>query len=200
MAASCGCLHAPHRSHPLDKASAVSGLTRRRGRPRKFLAPSRAITLTLPEHVIEALHAIDSDLSRAVVRLTQPELAKQPHAPAELARYGQRAVIVVNPTRTLEQRTGITLVPLPDGRALISFERLRTIADLELTISDSIADARLSRADQETFQAIEEILRAARRSKDVTVHQRSIIVLESRRRSGVAASGRKPRFPAKASA
>jgi hypothetical protein len=163
--------------------------------------PSRAITLTLPEHVIDALHAVDADLSRAVVRLTQPELAKRPHAPAELARYGQRAVIVVNPTRTLEQRTGITLVPLPDGRALISFERPRTIADLELTISDSIADSRLSRDDQATFQAIEEILRAARRSKDITVHQRSIIVLESRRKSGAAeVTGRKSRTPAKASA
>ena len=151
--------------------------------------------------MIDALHAVDADLSRAVVRLTQPELAKRPHAPAELARYGQRAVIVVNPTRTLEQRTGITLVPLPDGRALISFERPRTIADLELTISDSIADSRLSRDDQATFQAIEEILRAARRSKDITVHQRSIIVLESRRKSGAAeVTGRKSRTPAKASA
>ena len=80
----------PNRSFPLEKAAAVTGLTRRRGRPRKFLAPSRAITLTLPEHVIDALHAVDADLSRAVVRLTQPELAKRPHAPAELARYGQR--------------------------------------------------------------------------------------------------------------
>ncbi len=199
MAASPGRI-IPDRSLPLEKASVVTGLTRRRGRPRKFLAPSRAITLTLPEHVIDALSAVDADLSRAVVRLTQPELAKRPHAPAELARYGQRAVIVVNPTRTLEQRTGITLVPLPDGRALISFERPRTIADLELTISDSIADSRLSRDDQATFQAIEEILRAARRAKDITVHQRSIIVLESRRRSGApAAVGRKARIPAKAS-
>ena len=108
---------------PWTLLSTSSG--RRRGRPRKFQAPSRAVTLTLPEHVIDALGAIDPDLSRAVVRLTQPELAKRPHAPAELAAFGQRAVIVVNPTRTLEQRTGISLVPLPDGRALISFERLR---------------------------------------------------------------------------
>jgi hypothetical protein len=162
--------------------SPVNNLGHRRGRPRKFLTPSRAITLTLPEQVIDALGALDPDLSRAVVRLAQPELAKRPHAPAELAQYGQRAVIVVNPTRTLEQRAGVSLVPLPDGRALISFERLRTIADLELTIADAIDDHRLSRTDQATFKAIEEILRAARRSKDVTLQQRSIIVLESRRR------------------
>ena len=82
----------------------------------------------------------------------------------------------------------MSLVPLPDGRALISFERPRTIAEVELTIADAIADHRLSRTDQATFKAIEEILRAARRSKDVTLQQRSIIVLESRRTSPVTES------------
>ncbi len=135
--------------------SPVDELGPRRGRPRKFQAPSRAITLTLPDHVIDALSALDPDLSRAVVRLTQPELAKRPHPPAELARFGQRAVIVVNPSRTLEQKTGVSLVPLPDGRALISFERPRTIAELELMIADAIDDHRLSRTDQAMFKAIE---------------------------------------------
>jgi hypothetical protein len=159
----------------------------RRGRPRKFSAPSRAITLTLPEHVIAALSAIDADLSRAIVRLTQPEIAKQPHAPAELATFGGRAVIVVNPTRTLEQQTGVHLIPLPDGRALISFNAPLTTADLELMIADAIDDHRLSRADQVVFKAIGEILRNARRSKDVSVEQRNIIVLESHRRRPPAA-------------
>ena len=105
--------------------SPVTTLAARRGRPRKFLAPSRAITLTLPEHVIDALGA---DRCGSEPRRRAPDAAGAGQAaapPAELARYGQRAVIVVNPTRTLEQRTGVTLVPLPDGRALISFERPR---------------------------------------------------------------------------
>ncbi len=69
----------------------------RRGRPRKFTAPSRAVTLTLPENVLAALDALDHDLSRAVVRIAQPELAKRPHPPAEVATFGRRGVIVVNP-------------------------------------------------------------------------------------------------------
>ena len=72
-------------------------LARRRGRPRKFTLPSRPVTLTLPERVIDALGALDRDLSRAVVRLAQPELGKRPHPPAELATFGRRSVIVVNP-------------------------------------------------------------------------------------------------------
>ncbi|MEO6213654.1 MAG: hypothetical protein ABIP65_08515 [Vicinamibacterales bacterium] len=153
----------------------------RRGRPRKFAAPSRAITLTLPEHIIEALGAMDADLSRAVVRLTQPALGRKPTAAAELSQFGNHAVIVLNPTRALAKRTGIEFVPLPDGRALISFREHTTIAEFELMVTDALADARLPAGDRAVFAALVDILRSARRSDDVTLLQRSIIVLEARR-------------------
>ncbi len=155
----------------------------RRGRPRKFLGRSSAVTLTLPEEVIAALRSVDADLSRAVVRLTQPELAKRPHPPAELAVFGRKAVIVVNPTHTLEQRTGVSLVPLPDGRALISFDQPLTISQLELLLRDSLEDRQLPDADRRIFNAVADILRTARQSNEVALRQRSIIVLEAARSS-----------------
>jgi hypothetical protein len=150
----------------------------RRGRPRKFTEPSRAVTLTLPESVIAALEGVDADLSRAVVRVTQPEMRKHPHPPAELATFGRRAVIVVNPTRTLQQRTGVFLVPLSDGRALIAFDESITAARLELLIQDELADRALEDEDARIFEAIHRLLMDARRSKSVAVRQRNIIVLE----------------------
>jgi hypothetical protein len=155
----------------------------RRGRPRKFTVPSRPITLTLPEHVIEALGRVDPDLSRAVVRLAQPELAKRAHAPAELAAFGPTAVIVVHPSRTLEQQRGVSLVHLPDGRALIAFDQSTTIAELELRITDALDATRLASADRAVFEAIGTILRTARRSPGTSLSQRAIIVVESRRRT-----------------
>ena len=155
----------------------------RRGRPRKFTVPSRPITLTLPEHVIDALAGVDADLSRAVVRLAQPELAKQPHAPAELATFGRRSVIVVNPSRTLARQPGVTLVHLPDGRALISFDQSITIAGLELMMADGLENGGLSRFDRDVFEAIARILRTARRSADTILAQRNIVVVETRRRT-----------------
>ena len=155
----------------------------RRGRPRKFARPSRAVTLTLPDEVIEALGAVDADLSRAVVRVTQPEMAKRPHPPAELTAFGRRAVIVVNPSRTLERRTGVILVPLSDGRALISFDGPMSIAELELSLQDAIDDPLLGETDAKVFQGISRILRDARRSDDVTLHQRNIIVIETKPRA-----------------
>jgi len=160
----------------------LSGLAPRRGRPRKFHTPSRAVTLTLPEDVLASLSGVDPDLSRAVVRVAQPEMAGRPHPPAELVAFGRRGVIVVNPTRTLEEQTGVLLIPLSDGRALISFDETMTVARLELRIEDALEDRRLSAEDRKIFAAIREILKAARRSGDVMLQQRNIIVLESQPR------------------
>ena len=88
----------------------------------------------------------------------------------------------INPTRTLEEQTGVLLIPLSDGRALISFDETMTVARLELRIEDALDDHRLSRADRQIFDAIRSLLKDARRSGDVTLYQRNIIVLESRRR------------------
>jgi hypothetical protein len=139
------------------------------------------VTLTLPEHVLEALAGLDADLSRAVVRLTQPMLADRPHAPAELATFGRHSVIVVNPSRTLEKRTGVELLHLPDGRALISFNQPMTIAGLELLLEDALDDRALASADRAIFEAIGGILKTARRSDKTLLLQRNIIVLETRR-------------------
>jgi hypothetical protein len=178
---------APAAAKTRPSASPAAGpLPKQRGRPRKFGVPSRAVTVTLPEPVIDALEAIDADLGRAIVRVAQPEMAKLPHLPAEIARFGSRAVIVVNPTRTLERRTGVTLVPLPDGRALISFARSITPAHIELMLADALDDPELDDSDRAIFTAIQDILRSVRKTRGVRVEQRSIIVLETDRRDGAA--------------
>lgn len=159
----------------------IPQLSARRGRPRKYSEPSRPVTVTLPVATIEALAAIDPDLSRAIVRSVHPAGRRRGHAVAELSRFGRRAVIVVNASRALERRIGIDLVPLPDGRALISFEDDTTPDAVELRIEDALEDPDLAAADRTEFQAILEILKSARRSGDVAVLRRNIIVLEGRR-------------------
>ena len=160
----------------------MQSLESRRGRPRKFAGPAHAVTLTLPDHVIKALAAVDPDLGRAIVRLTPVAGALTPSA-AELSQFGRHAVILVNPSRSLAKRTGVELVPLADGRALISFPRSMTIAELELLLDDALEDETLSSDDKAIFEGVAGILRDARRSSTVTLLQRSIIVLETRRPS-----------------
>jgi hypothetical protein len=151
-----------------------------RGRPRKFGRPSRAVTLTLPEDVIAVLGSIDDDLSRAVVNLTQPLLADVvSRAPAELEKYGDSAVIVVRPATALKSVPGVELVPLPDGRALISLDGSVTVHELELRLRDAIAEGGLQRGDLSVLGSIADILKTARRTKGLAVLERSIIVLQS---------------------
>ena len=163
-------------------ASVSATLRRGRGRPRKFTAPSRAVTLTLPESVLTALSNVHADISKAVVQLTQRRRQAKERPLAELTVFGRSAVITVRPSRSLERRAGLQLVPLPDGRALLSFDQPTTIADLELALHDALEDPQLPDDDREVFQAIVGILKDARRSRDVTLHRRSIIVLESNAR------------------
>jgi hypothetical protein len=158
-----------------------STLRRRPGRPRKFAAPSRAVTVTLPDDVIEVLRGVDQDVSRAVARIAARHQSNHGRPAAELSVFGRRAVITVRPTPTLERRTGISLVPLTDGRALISFDQPTTIEELELLLYDALEDPHLAADDRRLFQEIASILKHARRSRDVTLLRRTIIVLESPR-------------------
>jgi len=145
------------------------------------------VTLTLPESVLTALASVDKDISKAVAHLTE-QLRQESHPLAELIVFGRNAVITVRPTPSLERRADIQLVPLPDGRALISFAQPRTIAELELTLNDAVDDASVPQDDRELFAAIVRILKDARRSGDVIVHRRNIVVLESSGRTPRAAS------------
>lgn len=154
------------------------------GRPQKFGRPSRALTLTLPEDVIAALTGVDDDVSRAIVRIAQPLIADVvPHAPAELAKHGDSAVIVIRPVAALERIPGVTLVPLPDGRALISLDDAMTISEFELKLRDALDDSRqIDRADRSVMASIADILKSARQTRGIALQQRRIIVLQTSRR------------------
>ena len=170
------------------------------GRPMKYGRASRAVTLTLPEDVIERLHAIDEDLGRAIVSLAERQAqsrrvgATRLHRP-EVAAYGNHAVIVVHPAKPLRRLPGVQLVPIGNGRALISLAPRYSVQQLELDLRDTIDRADTPSAERDTLTALAEILRDSRRSRRVTLEERTIIVLESkrsRRKSGHGAADSEP--------
>jgi hypothetical protein len=153
------------------------------GRPRKYGRPSHAVTVTLPEDVLARLRSVDADLGRAIVTLVERRGAGRLRIrlPAEVAAYGNHAVIIVNPARALKRLPGVQLVPAGNGRALISLERANSIPRLELDLLDAIDANDISESERRTLEAIAGILRQARRSRGVSLKERSIIVLESKR-------------------
>jgi hypothetical protein len=105
-----------------------------------------------------------------------------------LSKYGHSAVIVVKPVASFEGIPGVTLVPLPDGRALISLDETMTVYEFELKLRDVLEEeaGRLPLRDRKALAAVADILRRARNTKGISVHCRSIIVLKSTQRGRVA--------------
>lgn len=154
------------------------------GRPRKYGRASHAVTITLPEDILARLRSLDVDLGRAIVALVERQSTPRTHtfAPAELATYGNHAVIIVDQTKALKRLPGVQLVPTGNGRALISLDQPNSVPRLELNVRDAI-DSDISDKERQTLEALAAILRDARSSRSVSLKERSIIVLESKRTS-----------------
>jgi hypothetical protein len=152
----------------------------RRGRPSKFGRPSHPVTVTLPDDVVTAFRALDPDLSRAIVQASELAAARAAGPPVALSRYGSSAVIVITRNRLVEKLPGVALVPLPDGRALISLDKDTSVAEFEVVLRDALAAADITAVERESLEAIGSILRDARHSSAVRLNQRNIIVLENK--------------------
>jgi len=178
----------------------MSASRTRRGRPPKYGRQSRAVALTLPEDVIDRLAAIDGDLGRAIVRLVedQPRRRRAQRRSAELVPYGTHAVIIVTPVRALSKLAGVQLIPVGNGRALISLEAPHAIPKLELDIRDALERGEVGARERRTLEEIADILRAARLSRATAIEERTVIVLQAKRaRRRRLAAGAAPRSPAR---
>ena len=156
----------------------------RPGRPPKYGRAARAVTITLPVDVLARLSAVHADLGRAIVSLTERGATRRvPRTrPAEVTAFGNHALILVNRQKALKRLPGVQLVPLDNGRALISLHPDYSIPQLELDVRDALDRPGLSAAERELLQEIGKILHGARRARDMAARPRTIIVFERKRR------------------
>ena len=149
----------------------------------KYGRTARPVTVTLPEDVLTRLSAIHDDLGQAIVTLVERRTPVRPPAvrSAEIAAYGRHGVIVVTPTKALKRVPGVQLVPIGNGRALISLDAPRTIAQFELDLRDASEADGLGADERDALRAVADILSKSRKSRGISVEERTIIVLESKR-------------------
>jgi hypothetical protein len=152
-----------------------------RGRPPKFGRPARTVSMTLPDDVLAWLAERDPDIARAIVQVVDRLRARG--EPDEtlglLSRFGNRAVLVVPPISPLRRLSGVELVPLASGRALISLNAPLSAAQFELEVRDALEDERIPARERKTLLAVADTLKTARLSPDVRLRERTILVLES---------------------
>jgi hypothetical protein len=137
----------------------------------------------LPEDVLARLGALDADLGRAIVTLVERQRPARVRAvqPAELASYGNHAVIIVTPVKALKRIAGVELVPIGNGRALISLEHPHSVPQLELAVRDAIDRGGVTAIERQTLELIVGILQQTRRSPGMVLEERTIMVVESKR-------------------
>ena len=158
----------------------------RRGRPNKYGRPARAVTVTLPDDILARLLAIHADVGSAIVKLVEQRTSARMAAirPAELTHYGNNAVIIVTPAPILRRLRGVQLVPVGDGRALISLTPSTPISSLELQVRDALERTPMNNRERKLLESLADILRRSRVARGFVSEARTIIVL--------AATGKRP--------
>jgi hypothetical protein len=156
--------------------SARPAASGRPGRPTKFGRRARPVTITLPEDLIERLRERHVDLGRAIVEIFEAQAVEA--GPVQLAEFGRGALILVPPASALRRVTGVDLIPLSNGRALIALDQPMSSSDLELTLGDALRDDIFEAGDQRVVEHVLGILRDARTSDHARLRQRTIIIVE----------------------
>jgi hypothetical protein len=155
---------------------------RLRGRPPKFGRPARLVAVTLPTDVVAWLEALHPDIGRAIVRLHDEALHRDPRpapmkAPAaELVDVGEsRSLIVVDPA-LVRGLSGVAAISFGEGRAFLALEPHWTMADLELSVLDALERGPADNGRSRALAAFRDQLREWRTDEAMTMEPRAIIV------------------------
>ena len=139
------------------------------GRPPKFSEPSRPVTVTLPERVLEKLQMINSDrgmaITKAVDALVSESSLQQPTLEIVQVCDGQ-GLIVIGYSKALSQMPGVQLVEISPVRYLVSLPPGCSADSFELALIDLIDHLPASQASEANLlQKLREILKGIRRKQ-----------------------------------
>jgi len=165
---------------------------RGRGRPSKFGRPSRVLALTLPEDAIDRLRQVHRDIGWAIVKLldkaSQSKSARGENTQPDVELVtvaDHRSLIVVN-RELIRHLPGVNILPLHGNRAFLALDIDRGMSDLELAVSDRLADPTVGRRERQALATLRTQLATWRRDHGLQFHTRAIIVVErlAKRRPG----------------
>ena len=150
------------------------------GRPLKFGEPSRPVTLTLPERVLELLSKVDADRARAVTKIADRFAAERGGAKRDVEVIPVapgRAVVLVPDSRNLRSIPWLHLIEIAPARHLLALADKTSIEKLEVTLVDLLELVPGNeKSERKILSALLECLREPRRRQ--TAIKEEIIVLE----------------------
>ena len=145
------------------------------GRPAKFAEPSRPVTMTLPERILDRLREIDDDRARAVVKAVESALGGPGPAPgpvSELPVAPDESLLTVARSRRLAAIPWLTLVEIAPGRHLVALREGIPVEKLEVALQDLLdADDPPAGVERALLRTLLERIRTPRRNQAVRAEQ-----------------------------
>lgn len=141
------------------------------GRPRKFNAPSRPVTLTLPDHTLNQLTRIHNDRAMAIVKAVDAATATDPQRPpVDIVEVAQGiGLIVVGPNRALRTIPWLKMFEITPARYILSITAGISVDSLELALVDLAEEhSGISPEDRLLVEALLKRIRGLRRRKEVS--------------------------------
>ena len=122
------------------------------GRPPKFREPRHPVTMTLPERILDCLAEIDSDRTRAVVKVTEAVIGtgRGKFKPVELVEMAPgKSLIVVGPSKALRKISWLKLIEIARARYLVTVPSGTPIEALEVALRDLFHNPELQKNERE---------------------------------------------------
>lgn len=142
------------------------------GRPPKFEETRRPITVTLPERTLQQLAAIDPDRARAIVKavtLTTGFKSEDRPLVDVVDAFPGQAVIIVGPSKRLQEIEWLRLVEIAPGRYLLLVPTGTPTESLEVAVGDILDHLTPNETyEHELLGELHKILRHCRRQQDVS--------------------------------
>jgi hypothetical protein len=150
----------------------------KRGRPKKFDEPSRAVTVTLPDSVIKGLAAIHEDRAMAIAEACQNNVFRGEHPiSVEVVQAGPgRGLILVGTSKYLDRLDCMRLVRITPERHLITVKARTPIASVEIALRDLLDSIPLS--DEWERKMVASLATLFRRTRQLKVmHKEEILII-----------------------
>jgi hypothetical protein len=141
------------------------------GRPPKYSEARRPITVTLPERILQDLHSINHDRSRAIVKCVETVMAKgdHPFKPVELIELTPgKALIVVGPSSSLQQIEWLRLVEIAPLRYLLVIPSGTAVEVLEVTIQDLLTNLDPNSSESVLLKELLDVISQQRRGRSIS--------------------------------
>ena len=161
----------------MPKVSSRNGS--RGGRPAKFDEPSRPVTVTLPDRILDRLTEVDADRARAIVKAVEAVLGDAPvrtEVVRELRFDKDETLLTVADNRLLRSIPWLTMIEIAPGRHLLSLKKDISIEMFEVTLCDLLdAHPDATPSERRTLERLVECIRTPRRNRALRTEEILVI-------------------------